>query len=74
MKCDGCVYYVIINGVIEDICKKCFENKFSRFSDKKCTVCGKKDKQNYPYFFLKDNQLSLVCKECHDRVYGDGKE
>lgn len=71
---EGTPYFVIINGETEMICQKCFEQKFSKFSNKRCEVCGKKDPQNYPYFFKKDKKLSLVCRECHDRVYGDDKK
>jgi len=40
------------------------------YNIQRCSCCDNHlDYLNY--FFLKDNQLSLVCKECHDRVYGD---
>jgi len=70
---DG-VVAVIINGSAEFICDNCYKFKFSKYSNKKCEVCGNVEKTNNAYFFKKGKQISLVCRECHDRVYGDGKE
>lgn len=50
-----------------------YKKEILDYNLQKCSCCDKiLDCTNY--FFLKNNLLSLVCKECYDRVYGDGKK
>ena len=74
MKLKGGGVVAVVNGKSEFICENCYDLRFARYSSKKCEVCGKIDIQNLPYFFKKGKQVSLVCRECNDRVYGDCKK
>lgn len=48
-----------------------FEKTLEHLNKQICSCCNKFIEAPM-YFLKKGKQISLVCRECHDRVYGDG--
>ena len=64
-------FNVFVNDKFTMICKNCWMRHF-KLVEHKCSVCDKPIDYGI-YFFKKGNNISLVCKECYDRMYGDKK-